>query len=90
MTVWVLREWRRKNYFPEPHDRDGRLWFMSHQVQLLRRVEQFFRAAWRKSERRDTGRVGGVGGFDLCELALMSNPREWDVALIKGKWETSR
>jgi hypothetical protein len=22
ITVWLLREWRRKNYFPEPHRRD--------------------------------------------------------------------
>lgn len=42
VTVWVLREWRRKNYFPEPHHRDGRLWFSPHQVQLLRRVRQIF------------------------------------------------
>ena len=42
VTVWVLREWRRKNYFPEPHRRDGRLWFTSSQVQLLRKLGQFF------------------------------------------------
>jgi predicted alpha-1,6-mannanase (GH76 family) len=42
VTVWVLREWRRKNYFPEPHRRDGRLWFSPYQVELLRKVGQFF------------------------------------------------
>ena len=42
VTVWVLREWRRKNYFPEPHRRDGRLWFTPSQVQLLRKLGQFF------------------------------------------------
>lgn len=44
VTVWVLREWRRKNYFPEPHRRDGRLWFSPHQVDLLHRVREFFHA----------------------------------------------
>jgi hypothetical protein len=42
VTVWVLREWRRKNYFPEPHHREGRLWFSPHQVQLLRRIKHVF------------------------------------------------
>lgn len=42
VTVWVLREWRRKNYFPEPHRRDGKLWFTSEQVLLLKKLQQFF------------------------------------------------
>lgn len=42
VTVWVLREWRRKSYFPEPHRRDGRLWFSVAQVQQLRQLRQFF------------------------------------------------
>lgn len=42
VTVWVLREWRRKNYFPEPQRRDGRLWFSPHQIDLLRNVAGYF------------------------------------------------
>lgn len=42
VTVWVLREWRRKNYFPEPHRKNGRLWFSVGQVQQLRTLQQFF------------------------------------------------
>lgn len=42
VTVWVLREWRRKNYFPEPHRRNGRLWFSPSQVQSLYTLQQFF------------------------------------------------
>ena len=42
VTVWVLREWRRKDYFPEPHRRDGRLWFTPLQVQWLRTIQEFF------------------------------------------------
>lgn len=43
VTGWTLREWRRKNYFPEPRRRDGRLWFTPEQVGLLRELRQFFR-----------------------------------------------
>jgi hypothetical protein len=42
ITVWVLREWRRKNYFPEPFRRDGRLWFSHEQVELLKKLQLFF------------------------------------------------
>lgn len=42
ITVWVLREWRRKDYFPEPARRQGRLWFTPPQVQLLQRLHEFF------------------------------------------------
>lgn len=43
VTVWVLREWRRKNYFPEPQRFVGRMWFTPSQVDLLSRLEHFFR-----------------------------------------------
>jgi hypothetical protein len=42
VTVWVLREWRRKNYFPEPEHRDGRLWFKPEHAQLLVKLRSFF------------------------------------------------
>lgn len=42
VTTWVLREWRRKNYFPEPRHRDHRLWFTPDQAMLLRRLKTFF------------------------------------------------
>jgi hypothetical protein len=42
VTVWVMREWRRKNYFPEPTRRDGRLWFSPPQVGLIRQLHVFF------------------------------------------------
>lgn len=42
VTVWVLREWRSKNYFPEPKKRSGRLWFQPSQVELLERIRVFF------------------------------------------------
>lgn len=42
VTVCVLREWRRKNYFPEPYHREGRLWFTPHQQNLLQKLGKFF------------------------------------------------
>lgn len=42
VTTWTLREWRRKNYFPEPANRDGRLWFHPDQRVLLQGLVSFF------------------------------------------------
>jgi hypothetical protein len=42
VSIWTLREWRRKNYFPEPHEEKGRLWFTGNQVQLLGQLRTFF------------------------------------------------
>lgn len=42
ITPWVLREWRRKNYFPEPQHRDHRLWFRPDQFVLLNQLATFF------------------------------------------------
>lgn len=43
LTVWVLREWRKKDYFPEPCHREGRLWFKENHVKLLQSLNVFFR-----------------------------------------------
>lgn len=42
VTIWSLREWRKKNYFPEPLEFKGRRWFTGNQLQLLIRLRQFF------------------------------------------------
>lgn len=42
VTPWVLREWRKKDYFPEPRHRDGRLWFNKQQIELLKKLQEFF------------------------------------------------
>jgi hypothetical protein len=41
VTIWTLREWRKKNYFPEPVHRLGRLWLSPTQVQWLERLKDF-------------------------------------------------
>ena len=42
VTVWTLREWRKKNYFPEPFEFKGKLWFTGNQLHLLTSLRQFF------------------------------------------------
>jgi hypothetical protein len=39
-----MRQWRKKQYFPEPQYHGGRLWFTADQVVLLRRLKEFFEA----------------------------------------------
>lgn len=42
ITIWTLREWRKKNYFPEPKFYNGRLWFTGNQLQQLQALKGFF------------------------------------------------
>ena len=42
VSIWVLRDWRRKHYFPEPVRRSGELWFTEHQITLLQKL----RTSW--------------------------------------------
>jgi hypothetical protein len=42
ITVARLREWRSKDYFPEPLQQNGRLWFSENQIGLLKELQQFF------------------------------------------------
>ena len=42
VSVWVLRGWREKDYFPEPYAFDGKLWFTPQQVGWLNRLHKFF------------------------------------------------
>jgi hypothetical protein len=63
ITVWVLREWRRKDYFPEPVRRDGRLWFSSAQVEALRQLRDFFRAQGARVTEATRGALENVTGL---------------------------
>lgn len=40
VTIWTLREWRKKEYFPEPLLHRGRKWFNRRQVYLLRSLKE--------------------------------------------------
>jgi hypothetical protein len=69
VTVWVLREWRRKNYFPEPIRRDGRLWFSHKQVQLLRHVQQFFLQYGSRLAESNRGELDDITGLVYANWA---------------------
>ena len=42
ITIWALREWRKKAYFPEPKLYKGSFWFTAFQVNLLQKLQTFF------------------------------------------------
>lgn len=42
ISIWTLREWRKKDYFPEPLDFKGCRWFTEGQVAMLARLRDFF------------------------------------------------
>ena len=42
VTIWTLREWRKKSYFPEPLAYGGRMWFTGNQLQQLQALKGFF------------------------------------------------
>lgn len=44
VTIWQLREWRKKNWFPEPMENGGRLWFTANQITLLQGLRDFLNA----------------------------------------------
>lgn len=48
VTLWVLREWRRKSYFPEPVVRLGSFRFNANQLELLKTLKTFFDQHGRK------------------------------------------
>jgi hypothetical protein len=44
VSVWVVRGWREKSYFPDPYAQDGRLWFTEDQANQLWSLAHFFKA----------------------------------------------
>lgn len=52
----TLREWRRKNLFPEAQRHNGALWFTDNQVRLLEKLKEFIRKykmrPWKLKEAR--------------------------------------
>ena len=49
ITIWVLRDWRRKGYFPDPVRRSGNLWFTEHQITLLQKLRTSWHRIWFES-----------------------------------------
>jgi hypothetical protein len=44
LTPRKLHAWRKQNLFPEPFQRDNRLWFTPDQVNQLKKLQAFFDA----------------------------------------------
>jgi hypothetical protein len=42
VSVWSLREWRKKEYYPAPHEHGSKLYFTDKQVLLLKELAKFF------------------------------------------------
>ncbi|KVR21629.1 hypothetical protein WK13_34390 [Burkholderia ubonensis] len=42
VSVWSLREWRKKGYYPEPYEHSNKLYFTDKQVLLLKELAKFF------------------------------------------------
>lgn len=43
VTLWTLRQWKEKNYYPSPLSHGGRLWFTEGQAGLLFKIAEFFK-----------------------------------------------
>ena len=53
LTIWALREWRKKSYFPEPKEHHGRRWFTRRQLVLLRSLKEYLDTKGRRLSRAD-------------------------------------
>ena len=49
VSIWVLRDWRRKHYFPDPVRGWGDLWFTEHQITLLQKLRTSWHRIWFES-----------------------------------------
>jgi hypothetical protein len=41
VTIWTLRNWRAKGYFPEPKQFSDGAWFKDHQLALLGEIQHY-------------------------------------------------
>lgn len=53
VTVWTLREWRKKKYFPEPYKYGQNVCFTEDQVALLQTLKTFFDEHGNRSAKRN-------------------------------------
>lgn len=42
VSIWAMREWRKKEYFPLPYKFGGKLWLRPHQIVELAKLKAFF------------------------------------------------
>jgi hypothetical protein len=60
VSIWRLRDWRGKDYFPEPYKHGRELWFTDHQALLLGDLGKFFQ--------NHNGRITKTNEDELQEL----------------------
>jgi hypothetical protein len=65
VTVWVVRDWRRKGYFPEPKLRGGKLLFTQNQIGVLMHLVEFFK----------NNDASNVSGLEDVKILVSAN---WD------------
>lgn len=53
----TLREWRRKNYFPEPYHHQSKMYFSNRQVTLVRAIRNYFANAQSRPKHSDRWRL---------------------------------
>ena len=71
VSVWVLRDWRKKGYFPDPVSRSGKLWFTEHQITLLQKLQK----SWNQI------------AFTYCNTQKRKTRREELCSIIYSNWQ---
>lgn len=57
VPVWTLREWRRKNYFPEPLEFGRGVYFTQNQILLMKKLAEFFQTHGPRLRALDRGEL---------------------------------
>lgn len=63
VTIWTLREWRKKDYFPEPLKAGRNLLFTENQLGLLSHIEAFIKGAGKRLSRDQREKLVDVVNF---------------------------
>jgi hypothetical protein len=63
VTVWTLREWRKKDYFPEPMKVGRNLLFTDTQLGLLGALQQFLKEHGKRLSRASREKLQDVTNF---------------------------
>jgi hypothetical protein len=63
VTIWTLREWRKKNYFPEPMDYKGKKLFTNGQLTLLGKIKDFLTSCGTRMSKSHKEQLDNVVGL---------------------------
>lgn len=65
VSLWTLRGWRDKSYFPEPAKHGGRLWFSTSQLALLEKLRDFVQENGIRVGQTKRGKLEDLSNF-IC------------------------